>query len=89
MTIDQQADRVHVGTDEITFHVTSGMSGDTLVAADVHIPAGGGPPAMHRHAPEEPYLVNDGRARALRRKRVMALAARHGIEITGPVPGSG
>jgi oxalate decarboxylase/phosphoglucose isomerase-like protein (cupin superfamily) len=46
---------VRLGSDEITFHVTSDDSDGALIAAEVHIPPGGGPPAMHRHPPEELY----------------------------------
>ena len=40
-------ERLKIGSDEITLHVSSG----SLLAAEVAIPAGGGPPGMHRHAP--------------------------------------
>ena len=52
--------RLRVGSDEITFQVTSEATGGTLLAADVHIPAGGGPPGMHRHAPDELYRGEQG-----------------------------
>ena len=45
-----------IGSDEITIHVSSG----TLLATEVTIPAGGGPPAMHRHPSEELYRVESG-----------------------------
>ena len=137
--------KLKVGSDEITLHVTSDASAGALVACDVTIPAGGGPPAMHRHPSAEVYrgdegvlaiYVEDGRrarcggspvtpgdvvhipggrshtvrnespfdARAYvtfvpgtemeqfvrevasRPQDVVALAERHGIEFTGPVP---
>lgn len=49
-------ERLKVGDDEITLHVSTG----TLLAAEVTIPAGGGPPAMHRHPSEELYRVESG-----------------------------
>jgi mannose-6-phosphate isomerase-like protein (cupin superfamily) len=45
-----------IGTDEIVIHVSSG----TLLATEVTIPAGGGPPGMHRHPSEELYRVESG-----------------------------
>ena len=49
-------ERLKVGSDEIAIHVSS----DALLAAEVTIPAGGGPPAMHRHPSEELYRVEEG-----------------------------
>ncbi len=49
-------ERLKIGSDEITLHVSSG----TLLAAEVTIAAGGGPPAMHRHPSEELYRVEAG-----------------------------
>jgi mannose-6-phosphate isomerase-like protein (cupin superfamily) len=49
-------ERLKVGSDEITLHVSSG----TLLAAEVTLPAGGGPPGLHRHASEELYRVEAG-----------------------------
>jgi quercetin dioxygenase-like cupin family protein len=42
---------VHVGADELTFQVT----GEALLAVEVRMPPGGGPPGLHRHAPHELY----------------------------------
>jgi mannose-6-phosphate isomerase-like protein (cupin superfamily) len=53
-------DRLRVGGDEIAFRVTTAASGGVLVAADVRMPAGGGPPALHRHASAEVYRVEAG-----------------------------
>ncbi len=47
---------IRVGSDEITLRVTSAA----LLVADVTLPAGGGPPALHRHAPEEVYRLERG-----------------------------
>jgi quercetin dioxygenase-like cupin family protein len=134
---------VRLGSDEITFHVTSDDSGGQLMAVEVRIPPGGGPPAMHRHPPEELYrgeageltifLEEDGdirriavtpgvvvhipggrphtvrnesdaearafvvftpgadierffRAAAAAPHEIPALAARHGVEFTSPLP---
>jgi mannose-6-phosphate isomerase-like protein (cupin superfamily) len=49
-------ERLKVGTDEVAIHVSSGA----LLATEVTIPPGGGPPAMHRHPSEELYRVVSG-----------------------------
>jgi len=49
-----------VGSDEVAFRVTSEQSGGALLAAEVSLPAGGGPPMLHRHAPQEVYRVERG-----------------------------
>ena len=49
-------DKLLVGSDEIVIRVSS----DALLAAEVSIPPGGGPPALHRHAPDEVYRVEAG-----------------------------
>ena len=38
-------DTLSVGTDELTFRVTSAQSDGALLAVEVRLPAGGGPPA--------------------------------------------
>ncbi len=53
-------DRLHVGAEEITFRVTSDQSKGKLVALETLIPAGGGPPMLHRHASFEAYRVDGG-----------------------------
>jgi oxalate decarboxylase/phosphoglucose isomerase-like protein (cupin superfamily) len=59
-TLAHSPDRLQVGSDEIAFRVTSEQSGGALLAAEVSLPAGGGPPMLHRHAPEEVYRVERG-----------------------------
>jgi mannose-6-phosphate isomerase-like protein (cupin superfamily) len=59
-TQPREDDRVTVGGDEITFRCTSDQSADAIAAFEVRMPAGGGPPALHRHGPFELYLVQDG-----------------------------
>ena len=54
------ADRLQVGADELTFRVTGEQSDGALLAIEVRLPAGGGPPALHRHAPAEVYRVERG-----------------------------
>jgi oxalate decarboxylase/phosphoglucose isomerase-like protein (cupin superfamily) len=49
-----------IGSDEITLHVTSDDTPGSLLACDVKIPAGGGPPAMHRHPSAEVYRGDEG-----------------------------
>lgn len=146
-----RAERFHIGADTLTVRVASAETRGALLAAEVTIPAGGGPPALHRHAPEEVYRVEHGElalyvehdddvrrivatrgdvvhipggcAHTIRNEsgaearayvvftpgaqmerflraagtlaaagppavdEVLALAAQHGIEITGPAPG--
>jgi quercetin dioxygenase-like cupin family protein len=53
-------ERIRVGGDDITIHVDTAQSGGTMVAAEVTIPAGGGPPALHRHPSAELYRVERG-----------------------------
>ena len=53
-------DTLSVGTDELTFRVTSAESDGALLAVEVRLPAGGGPPALHRHAAAEIYRVERG-----------------------------
>ena len=53
-------ERLKVGRDEITLRLDSEGSGGTMVAAEVTIPAGGGPPALHRHPSAELYRVQRG-----------------------------
>ena len=53
-------ERIHVGSDELVFRVPSAATDGALLAVEVLIPAGGGPPALHRHAPEEVYRVERG-----------------------------
>jgi oxalate decarboxylase/phosphoglucose isomerase-like protein (cupin superfamily) len=56
----EPADRLRIGADEIAFRVTSAASGGALVAAEVRMPAGGGPPGLHRHPSAEVYRVETG-----------------------------
>ena len=53
-------DRVTVGGDEVVLRVTSRETAGALVAFDVRMPAGGGPPMLHRHDPFELYRVERG-----------------------------
>jgi oxalate decarboxylase/phosphoglucose isomerase-like protein (cupin superfamily) len=56
----ETADRLRVGKDELTFRVTSEVTGGALVAIDVRMAPGGGPPLLHRHDPVEIYRVQRG-----------------------------
>jgi len=55
-----RAERVHLGTDEITVLATSAQTGGALFAVRIRMPPGGGPPVMHRHDPGEIYYVLAG-----------------------------
>jgi mannose-6-phosphate isomerase-like protein (cupin superfamily) len=54
------AERLRLGTDEITILATCAQTGDALFAVAVHMKPGGGPPVMHRHDPGEVYYVLEG-----------------------------
>ena len=54
------ADRLTVGLDELTVRVTSDVTGGALLAIEVRMPAGGGPPMLHRHDAVEIYRVQSG-----------------------------
>jgi mannose-6-phosphate isomerase-like protein (cupin superfamily) len=49
-----------VGADELRFRVTSADSDGALLAFEIRMPPGGGPPALHRHDPAELYRVERG-----------------------------
>jgi len=51
---------VRVGGDQIEFEVTSDERIGGLAAAEVRIPPGGGPPALHRHEAAEIYRIERG-----------------------------
>src|SRR5918998_3966747 len=54
------AERLCLGTDEITVLATSAQTGGALFAMQIRMPPGGGPPVMHRHDPGEVYYVQNG-----------------------------
>ncbi len=56
----ETGERFRLGGDEVTLRVTSAESGGDVLAMEVRIPAGGGPPALHTHAPTETYRVERG-----------------------------
>jgi mannose-6-phosphate isomerase-like protein (cupin superfamily) len=53
-------DRLRLGADELRFRVTSADSDGALLAFEIRMPPGGGPPALHRHDPAELYRVESG-----------------------------
>jgi oxalate decarboxylase/phosphoglucose isomerase-like protein (cupin superfamily) len=53
-------ERFRIGHDTLAVRVPSAATGGALLAAEVEIPAGGGPPVMHRHAAEEVYRLESG-----------------------------
>lgn len=55
-----RAERVLLGTDEITILATCAETGGALFAVQVRMRPGGGPPVMHRHEPGEIYHVIAG-----------------------------
>jgi mannose-6-phosphate isomerase-like protein (cupin superfamily) len=52
--------RLTVGVEELRFRVTSADSGGALLAFEIRMPAGGGPPGLHRHDAAELYVVEHG-----------------------------
>jgi oxalate decarboxylase/phosphoglucose isomerase-like protein (cupin superfamily) len=56
----EAAERIRVGSEEVIVHVASEATGGSLLAIEVTMPAAGGPPVLHRHAPEEVYRVERG-----------------------------
>ncbi len=55
-----QDDVLSVGGDEVAVRVTGEQSGGALLAIEVRMAPGGGPPALHRHDPSELYRVERG-----------------------------
>ena len=51
-----EKDKLLVGSDEVRLRVTS----DALLAMEVRMAPGGGPPGLHRHDPDEIYRVERG-----------------------------
>ncbi len=54
------AECLRLGPDEITVLATAAQTGGALLAVEMRMPPGGGPPVMHRHEPGEVYHVLDG-----------------------------
>lgn len=74
------AETIRVGGDTLRFHVSGEESNGALLAADVSIPAGGGPPLLHSHEPAELYRVVRGEL-ALYIEREDGVVERH---VAGP-----
>jgi mannose-6-phosphate isomerase-like protein (cupin superfamily) len=53
-------ERLLLGSDDVTILATSADTGGALLAVEIRMRPGGGPPVMHRHAPGEIYHVLDG-----------------------------
>jgi quercetin dioxygenase-like cupin family protein len=53
-------DIITVGREQIAVRLTTAQTGGQLLALDVTMPPGGGPPGLHRHAAAEAYRVLDG-----------------------------
>jgi oxalate decarboxylase/phosphoglucose isomerase-like protein (cupin superfamily) len=51
---------VRIGSDEVTIEVESEQTAGAILAIEVQMAAGGGPPALHRHAAQEIYRVDRG-----------------------------
>jgi hypothetical protein len=83
-TATRDGEQLKVGADELHFRVTSADSDGALLAFEIRMPPGGGPPALHRHDPAELYRIEHGEF-AFYIGDIAALAAAHGIEITRPL----
>jgi mannose-6-phosphate isomerase-like protein (cupin superfamily) len=75
-------EQLKIGSDEITIRAKS----DTLLAAEVVIPAGGGPPAMHRHPSEELYRVEKGELAVYREDELIVAGPGDVIHIASGQP---
>lgn len=53
-------DRISVGGDQMTIEAASAQTHGALLAVEVRMRPGGGPPVMHRHAASEVYRVLEG-----------------------------
>ena len=49
-----------VMADLITFRVTDAASSGRVTVVEIHVPAGGGPPPLHVHPPDEVFHVIEG-----------------------------
>jgi oxalate decarboxylase/phosphoglucose isomerase-like protein (cupin superfamily) len=52
--------QLSVGSDQLRFRTTRADSDGALLAFEIRMPPGGGPPALHRHEPAELYRVERG-----------------------------
>jgi mannose-6-phosphate isomerase-like protein (cupin superfamily) len=60
LPVDSAPECIRTGLDEITVLATSAQTGGALLAVQIRMPPGGGPPVMHRHDPGEVYYVQSG-----------------------------
>jgi len=51
---------ITVGREQIAVRLSTAETGGNLLALDVTMPPGGGPPGLHRHAAAEAYRVLEG-----------------------------
>jgi len=51
---------ITVGREQIAVRLSTAETGGKLLALDVTMPPGGGPPGLHRHAAAEAYRVLEG-----------------------------
>jgi mannose-6-phosphate isomerase-like protein (cupin superfamily) len=58
--MSRSPDRLTVGADELTIHVTSEATDGALLAIETWMAPGGGPPMLHRHTAAEVYRVERG-----------------------------
>ena len=54
------ADRIRLGTEEVIVRADGATTDGALLAVEVTMPPGGGPPALHRHPSAELYRVERG-----------------------------
>lgn len=60
MTRNDAGERIRVGTEEVLVRASGEDTHGALLAIEVTMPPGGGPPALHRHPSAELYRVEGG-----------------------------
>ena len=60
MTRNDAGERIRVGTEEVLVRASGEDTHGALLAIEVTMPPGGGPPALHRHPSAELYRIEEG-----------------------------
>jgi mannose-6-phosphate isomerase-like protein (cupin superfamily) len=55
-----QGEHILFGADIVSIKARGNATAGTLLAFEIRVPAGGGPPALHRHAYSEVFYLLDG-----------------------------
>lgn len=87
MSSTETAERIRVGTEEVTVRADGAATGGALLAVEVTMPPGGGPPGLHRHPSAELYRIDRGELAIYREEdgavRRIAAAAGAVVPISG------